>query len=157
MKFASIGTRAPSHSARLTRSSGRAGFTLIEALVALTIIVAFASALVPMLAQARRIIVNADGRIAAQILLRSLLDETLDRSALTSLSRDGEQAGLQWHIEAEPASIDTTFLPDSPMPTAGSPPAGPKVRWVTYKIVASVSWAPGEKVEAETFRLARLD
>jgi prepilin-type N-terminal cleavage/methylation domain-containing protein len=71
MKFESIGTREASQLRR--DGSGQAGFTLLEALVALAVILAFAVVLGPHLSQARRIMADADGRVAAQVLLRSLL------------------------------------------------------------------------------------
>src|SRR6266436_5841260 len=102
MKFASIGTPAASRSHRDGGGNGRAGFTLLEALVALALVLAFASVLGPHLSQARRIMAQADGRVAAQVLLRSLLDAPFDRSGLVKASRDGETGGLRWRIVAEP-------------------------------------------------------
>ena len=65
MRFGSIGTRAASRSTRAEASNGRAerrsgGFTLIEALVALALVLAFAAALTPHLFQSRRIVADAD-------------------------------------------------------------------------------------------------
>jgi prepilin-type N-terminal cleavage/methylation domain-containing protein len=142
-----------------TRHSDRAGFTLLEALVALTIILAFAAALGPLLFQARRITLNADGRVAAQLLLRALLADPLDPAGLDGLSRDGESAGLHWRIAAEPTTIEASF-PALARPRGAaltSPdqqvkPDRPR-NWVAYRVVASVSWAPGQVISAETVRL----
>src|SRR5213079_2306969 len=101
MKFASIGTPAASRSRRDGRK-GQAGFTLLEALVALALVLAFAAVLGPHLSQARRIMDHAEGRVAAQVLLRSLLDAPFDRSGLASASRKGEASELRWRIVAEP-------------------------------------------------------
>ena len=78
MRCASTGIRAVS---RFFRRSARnsAGFTLLEALVALALVLGFAATLVPYLYQARRIMAGIDGRIAAQVLLRSLLEAPFDR------------------------------------------------------------------------------
>ena len=92
---------------------GQAGFTLLEALVSLAVILAFAGVLGPHLSQARRIMADADGRVAAQVLLRSLLDAPFDRSSLADMSRDGETAGLRWRVASEPiaaAARTTTEL-----------------------------------------------
>ena len=51
-----------------------AGFTLFEALVALALVLAFVEVLGPHLFHARRIMANSEGRVAAQVLLRSLVD-----------------------------------------------------------------------------------
>jgi hypothetical protein len=103
--------------------------------------------------------VNADGRVAAQIQLRALLQAPLDRATLGSLSRDGEGAGLQWHLAAVPAAIDTTFpnvLPPHRQ-TTDARPAQPQTHWVAYRVIASVSWAPDQSISAETVRLAQLE
>ena len=62
----SIGTPVASRSGRDKRSGRQAGFTLLEALVALALVLAFASTIGPYLSQARRIMTNAEGRVAAQ-------------------------------------------------------------------------------------------
>src|SRR5258707_14094568 len=101
MKSASTGTPAASPSRAGEPDRGLAGFTLIEALVALALILAFAEVLGPHLFHARRIAANADRRVAAQVLLRSLLDAPFDRSRLAHASRSGEMAGLRWQIATE--------------------------------------------------------
>jgi hypothetical protein len=126
----------------------------LEALVALTVVLAFAAALGPFLFQARRIMNNADGRVAAQILLRALLADPIDPVSLSDLSRDGEGEGLRWHLSAEPSTITSMFPRSRPVPppaAAGS--AAPPPDWAAYRVVASVSWAPGQLISGETVRL----
>ena len=60
MKSASIGTPAPLPSRGAEGGERRSGFTLLEALVALALVLAFAAALGPYLFQARRIMVDAE-------------------------------------------------------------------------------------------------
>jgi type II secretory pathway pseudopilin PulG len=154
MKFASIGTRGASKSFPGKPDRKRSGFTLLEALVALTVVLAFAAVLGPFLFQARRVMVNADGRVAAQLLLRALLQDPLDRASLANLSRDGESAGLRWRLVAEPTSIGAMFAPRAAAArTAAAKPAEPQVIWTAYRIVANVSWGPGQSISAETVRL----
>src|SRR5260370_38877974 len=102
MKFASIGTRAALRSRPGDSGKNCAGFTLFEALVALALVLAFVEVLSPYLFHARRIMFNAEGRVAAQVLLRSLLDAPFDRSQLANVSRSGETAGLQWRSVPPP-------------------------------------------------------
>src|ERR1700761_3193442 len=97
MKSASIGSPGASRSRRSGRKD-EAGFTLLEALVALALALAFAEVLGPHLWQARRIMDGAQSRAAAHILLRSLLDAPFDRYALAKASRSGETGGLHWQI-----------------------------------------------------------
>lgn len=134
MKFASIGTPA---ALRSRRNGGRAGFTLLEALVSLAVVVAFAGVLGPHLSQARRIMANADGRVAAQVLLRSLLDGPFNRGSLAEASRDGETAGLRWRVASEPMA------------------AVEKQNWQAYRVTASVTWGADQTITAETIRLRK--
>jgi prepilin-type N-terminal cleavage/methylation domain-containing protein len=158
MKFVSIGIRAASRSFRRQPRDKQGGFTLLEALVALTIVLAFAAALGPFLFQARRIMINADGRVAAQILLRALLADPPDPTRLGNLARDGEGAGLHWRVTAEPTSIEAMFPPRRAAPAAGAVGAAqPPPNWVAYRVAASVSWAPGQRISAETVRLGKGD
>jgi prepilin-type N-terminal cleavage/methylation domain-containing protein len=140
MKFVSTGTLVASRSGRDHRRDRRAGFTLLEALVALALVLAFASAVGPHLSQARRIMANAEGRVAAQVLLRSLLNAPFDRSSLARAPREGETSGLRWRIDTEPAAA--ARAPDQP-------------NWSAFRVVASVTWAPGQVIMAETIRLGK--
>jgi len=94
----------------------------------------------PYLFQARRIVAQSDGRVAAHVLLRSLLDAPFDRGSLDNIARSGEANGLRWRLVSEPIVLDGSLE----RPT-----------WPAYRIVASVSWAPGQIVNAETIRLGR--
>ena len=140
MKFASIGTPEASRSRR--DGSGQAGFSLLEALVALALVLAFAVVLGPHLSHARRIMADADGRVAAQVLLRSLLDAPFDRSSLANVSRDGETAGLRWRVASEPVAT-------APPRTADRP------NWQAYRVTASVMWGADQVITAETIRLRK--
>ncbi len=141
MRSASIGTPAASRSRR-DNGEGQAGFTLLEALVALALVLAFAAVLGPHLSQARRIMDHAEGRVAAQVLLRSLLDAPFDRSGLANASRKGEASGLRWRIVAEPVVAAAPGAPDQP-------------RWLPYRVTASVAWGSDQVITAETIRLGR--
>ena len=143
MRFGSIGTRAASRSRRAEARKERAdrrsgGFTLIEALVALALVLAFAAALTLHLFQSRRIVANADGRVAAHVLLRTLLDAPFDRGNLAQSTREGALEGLRWRVVTIP-------LPAS---SGSERPA-----WSAYRVVASVAWGREQMIGAETVRL----
>jgi type II secretory pathway pseudopilin PulG len=87
MTSASIGTPAGLPSKRRDSDGGRGGFTLLEALVALALVLAFAGALGPYLFQARHIMADAERRVAAQVLLRTLLEAPFDRRSPASRAR----------------------------------------------------------------------
>jgi type II secretory pathway pseudopilin PulG len=143
MRFGSIGTRAASRSkhaeGRAERRSG--GFTLIEALVALALVLAFAAVLTPHLFQSRRIVAGADGRVAAHVLLRTLLDAPFDRTGMTQSTREGALDGLRWQVVTAPL----------PAAAAGSD----RPAWTTYRVVASVAWGREQMISAETVRLGQ--
>lgn len=138
MRSVLTGTPVVSRSGHNDGSDRQAGFTLLEALVALTLLVVFASAVGPHLSQARRIMANAEGRVAAQVLLRSLINAPFDRSSLASAS--GETSGLGWRVDTEPAAVVRRQAQSI---------------WLTYRVVASVTWAPGQVIMAETIRLGK--
>ena len=85
---------------------------------------------------------HAEGRVAAQVLLRSLLDAPFDRSGLANTSRKGEANELRWRIAAEPVLVAAPGAPDQP-------------RWLPYRVTASVAWGPDQVITAETIRLGR--
>jgi type II secretory pathway pseudopilin PulG len=142
MKFASTGTPAASAWNRLKGGDRRAGFTLLEALVALALVLAFVATLEPYLFHSRRLMSNAEQRVAAQVLLRTLLDAPFDRSGLANVDRAGEVNGLRWRVVSEPFAID-----------AG--PSDLRPSWAAYRIIASVSTSGGQTVSAETIRLGK--
>jgi type II secretory pathway pseudopilin PulG len=141
MRFASIGSPAAWRLCRDGRK-GEAGFTLLEALVALALVLAFAAVLGPHLWQARHIMDRAEGRVAAQVLLRSLLDAPFDRAGLVKASRSGEIGGLRWQIATDPVSAAAAGTPDRP-------------RWRPFRVMASVAWSSDQAISAETIRLGR--
>ncbi|MGA2998721.1 hypothetical protein [Bradyrhizobium sp.] len=83
---------------------------------------------------------NAEGRVAAQVLLRSLINAPFDRSSLASASQEGETSGLRWRVDTEPAVVVRRQAQSN---------------WLTYRVVASVTWAPGQVIMAETIRLGK--
>jgi prepilin-type N-terminal cleavage/methylation domain-containing protein len=142
--------------------NGSSGFTLIEALVALALVLAFAAALGRLLFQAHRIMVNADGQVAGQVLLRSLLDTPVDRTSLASISHDGETQGLRWRVVAVPMDVDAWLPPlppkppsPTPLPGASSSPRPDRVNWAAFRVVASVSLPSGQVITGETVRLGK--
>ena len=143
MKFASIGTRAALPSRLADPRKTCAGFTLFEALVALALVLAFVEVLGPYLFHVRRIMVDSEGRVAAQVLLRSLLDAPFDRSQLANVSRSGETAGLRWHIVTQPLEVGATS-------ESGQ-------QWTAFRVIASVTSGRGPVITAETVRLAKTE
>jgi type II secretory pathway component PulJ len=140
MRFVSIGILAAFRSSRADARRRRSGgFTLIEALVALALLLAFAATLTPHLFQSRRIVSDAERRLAAHVLLRTLLDTPFDRASLARTEREGELDNLHWRIVAYP------------LPAAGSE----RPAWSLYRVVASVAFGRAQMISAESVRLGR--
>ncbi|TAI60256.1 hypothetical protein CWO89_41685 [Bradyrhizobium sp. Leo170] len=131
----------------------------------MALLLAFVSVLGPHLFYARRIADKLDGRIAAQTLLRAILDTPVDRIALAKGPRDGETAGLRWTVTAEPMFVDAMVpqqgslmqsVVDKSQEKPNEPPAKRR-SWIAYRVSAKVSWGPGQVVSAETLRLGPRD
>lgn len=149
MRYASIGIPAALPSKRPEADKRKAGFTLIEALVALSLIVAFAAVLGPLLFQARHILIQGDGQIRAQILLRSLLEAPFDRADPEPGVREGESTGMRWRLTVEPIVPDASIF--EPDPSGSGKDQQPN--WALYRVTARVFWGARQVVTAETLRL----
>ncbi|WP_244427144.1 prepilin-type N-terminal cleavage/methylation domain-containing protein [Methyloferula stellata] len=157
MKSMSIGTRAASPSKRREtanpklRRNGRdrrSGFTLIEALVALALVLAFAAVLGPLMFQSRRILVQGDGQVTAELLLRSLLARPFNRAGPELGIREGEIAGLRWRIDVEPMSVEALSVDGPPRASGDQRPD-----WVLYRVKVAVLSRAGQILTGETARL----
>jgi prepilin-type N-terminal cleavage/methylation domain-containing protein len=150
MRFASIGTPAKSPLARCDKRRRQAGFTLIETLVALSLLLAFVMSFSPLMFQARHILVQGRGESRAQTMLESLLAEPFDRLKPKTGIREGEDAGLIWSVDVEPYGephVDADAKRDK-----GHEPA-----WALFQVGARVSWGSGRTVTAQTLRLGQVE
>jgi len=130
--------------------------------VALALLLTFATTLTPLLYQARRIMDGADRRVAADMVLRSVLAAPVDRASLANLSREGETGGLQWQMTVQPMAAPA--LPVKPAKTkpkstdnAGQKAPQQEADWASYLVSATVTYAPGRTLSAETVRLGTAD
>ena len=153
MKFESTGTPGASASKR-NNTTGQAGFTLIETLVALALVLAFVLASGPLYYHARQILLQGDGQVRAQLLLGDLLSEPFSRAHPQLGSRDGETGGMQWRVAVEPAYAED---PDAPEPPSGSSGKEPRIKWSLLRVTAHVYWGTGKVASAQTLRLGKLD
>ncbi|MEW6436912.1 MAG: prepilin-type N-terminal cleavage/methylation domain-containing protein [Pseudomonadota bacterium] len=127
----------------------KAGFTLIEALVALSLLLTFVATLGPVMFQARHILTQSGDDIGAQILLRGLLAEPFDRVKPETGVRAGERSALAWSLDVEPYGAPHALASDNPKQRE---PA-----WALFKVVARVTLGNGRAVTAETLRLGRTE
>jgi len=129
--------------------------------VALSLLLTFAATLTPLLYQARRIMDNADRRVAADMVLRSILAAPIDRTSVANLSREGETSGLQWQMTVQPIAMPA--LPKSAMAkpkdtaTTDQKKTQKETDWASYLVNATVTYAPGRTLSAETVRLGTAE
>jgi len=131
----------------------KAGFTLIEALVSLSLVLAFAGGLGSLLFQSRQIFVGAHGQTRADILLRSLLQRPFDNAKPELGLREGESGGFHWQVEVEPYVSDMGDL--EPAPRSSKASKSPK--WTLFHITANVRWGAGHEIAADTLRLGHVE
>ena len=127
--------------------------------MALALLLTFAATLNPLLYQARRIMENADRRVVANMVLRSVLAAPVDRASLANLSREGDTGGLHWQIAAQPMAAPALPVslskPKPKIPDQKAPQQ--QADWAPYLVTARVTWAPGRTLSAETVRLGKAD
>jgi len=158
MKFALIGIPAAFQSRRIETAAAkagrvsddaRAGFTLIEVLVALALLLAFTSALGPLTFESQRILIQGDGQVRAELLLRNLLDTGFDRTNPITGSQRGETAGFDWRLDIDP------FVPGDDARPADAKKG--EISWGLFRITAYVFWGSRQIVTAQTMQLGRLN
>ena len=85
------------------RAGAQAGFTLIEALVALAVAAICLSATGILMAKNNRTVRQIEQRVALVSTLRKVEVALPDRPALAEASLSGEMAGSAWAVTAAPA------------------------------------------------------
>src|ERR1700753_2620456 len=153
MQYASIGTPAASPSRRIDDGDRRRGFTLVEALVALSLLLVFAVALSPVFSHGRRLLARGDGEIRAELLLRSLLTAEFDTADPQNSLREGESGRYRWRVAVEP--FDAAALRQPSDDAAVSEDSASAKALSLFKVSARVSWGNGAVIAAESLRLGR--
>lgn len=117
-----------------------AGFTLLEALVALAVIAASLTAIGALVAVNTRATLRLDERVTSAETARSLLASLSQRSVAGAATQTGELGGRRWEIRA-------ALRPDLALS-----PAAP---WTPQSVVIRVEGPGGRVIDVETIRLVR--
>ena len=125
-----------------SEADGSAGFTLIEVLVALTIVVTSLSAIATLVATSARGTRSMTERWARVETARALAAGLPNRDQLTTGHLAGELAGHRWRIDVAP------FQPTGTGTAAAA-------AWTPELIVVTVRSPSGGSVEVPTVRLRR--
>lgn len=127
---------------RKSCSDGTAGFTLIEALVALAIVAAVLSSIGAVIATTVKGTRSIDQRLALTGAAETLLAALPTRSLLKPGRQSGELAGHRWRIDVSPLSAAVTgeapqtqrFVPLAVNMRLQSP-GGPAIQMTTVRLV----------------------
>ena len=127
---------------RKSCSDGTAGFTLIEALVALAIVAAVLSSIGAVIATTVKGTRSIDQRLALTGAAETLLAALPARNLLKPGRQSGELAGHRWRIDVSPMSASVTS--DAPQTQRFVPltvnmrlqaPGGPAIQMTTVRLV----------------------
>ena len=132
-----------STAARLAaRASGRgeAGFTLIEVLVALSVVAIALSAIGSLIATTVRGTRALNGNLTQLEIARGILTALPDRNAIKLGNTSGEIAGHRWRVDVLP------FLATNVDPRVPTP-------WVPQTVIVRVEAPTGRIIQINTVRL----
>jgi general secretion pathway protein I len=122
------------------RYSGTSGFTLIEALVALAIVVVALAAMGSLIATVVKGTRSASQRVALTATAETLLNELPARNAIVLGRQSGEYGGTRWTVDISPmlsAGVEagrwTPFLISIQLRA----PNGPTMKLTTVRLVAA--------------------
>ncbi|MBH0237855.1 prepilin-type N-terminal cleavage/methylation domain-containing protein [Methylobrevis albus] len=129
--------------------SPRAGFTLIEALVAFTVVALLAIAAQRAVVTARSGIERTAAFTAAEQVARDLLDLSPEPGWLSAGGVSGETLGRRWTVRAEVLGL---AAPPRPQGAGNGPDAGARAEWRPLRVFIRVDTGGGV-LAVETVRL----
>jgi len=145
MKCASIGSPGVSRLCRSpAASSATEGFTLIEVLVALSIIAIVFAPLGGLVATSIRGTRSIESHLIRLEAARAVMTALPDRDQLVPGTFSGKSAGLPWRLAVLPFATDSQISPSS-------------ARWMPQTIVVTVESPSGATMDISTVRLQRRD
>jgi len=119
-----------------------AGFTLIEALVALSIVAIVMAAIGSLIASTARGVRSIDGHLTRLETARAVMTALPDRDQLARGAFSGTIANHPWRVAVSPFAIDSTGQQSSE-------------RWVPQALVVNVGSPSGAAMRISTIRLQR--
>jgi general secretion pathway protein I len=131
-----------SRSIKCGESSGEAGFTIIEALVALVVVAVSLAAIGSVVAANVRNTHTVESRLDLLQTARGIVAGLPDRGALKPGDLRGQSGDYSWRVDVMP------FAADFVDPAASTP-------WVPQAVVVRVEAPSGEILRLDTVRLRR--
>jgi len=123
---------------------GAAGFTLIEVLVALSIIAVLFSSIAALIVTTSRGSKSVERRLAELETARAIATALPDRDQLVPGTLSGDMAGYQWRVDIAPWA-------------AANFRSRQAATWVPQNVVITVRSPAGGIVQIDTVRLRRRD
>ena len=121
-----------------------AGFTLIEALVALSIVAIAMASLGSLIASTARGVRSIDGHLTRLETARAVMTALPDRDQMALGALSGSIAGHPWRIDVSPLA---TAISDQKLPA----------QWVPQTVILTVQSPNGAAMQISTIRLQRRD
>ena len=139
------------------RLAGRDGFTLLEVLVAFSVMAVLLGVLFRGVVMIRASSNAFDDRTHIALIARAVLEDALAARTLPNGRSHGTREGRDWTLVAKPVDLSAQ-LPTPPVDPllAGSPGALSKPIWGPQRLVISVE-TNGRPVEIETIRLVKVN
>jgi prepilin-type N-terminal cleavage/methylation domain-containing protein len=143
MKSASTGSPAGSPPMRFPEMSSRhsAGFTLLETLIALTILAIALVSLFQAQSTGLRTVDAADNYGKARILAHALLANAMSGAGKPPRPADGREGAFVWSVSVSLASGDLAEIQS-------------KRNWRLHHIRVLVTWDRNRRIELESLKLA---
>jgi general secretion pathway protein I len=124
------------------KPAATAGFTIIEALVALALVAVILAAIAPLMATTHRGVRSVEQHIALVSTARTIENGLPDRDQLVPGTLSGELAGNRWRVDILPFA-------------AGAIDGGSPSRWAPQTVVITVRSPSGATLRLNTVRLRR--
>jgi general secretion pathway protein I len=144
MRYASTGLREASRLSHSTPPENNAGFTLIEALVALAIIAAVLASVGSLIGTTAHGARSIEDHLARLETARSIMGALPARDQLAPGTLSGEIADHRWWVDVLPFASQ-----------AVSPQSRPQ--WVPQAVVITIKSANGTPMKIDTLRLQRVN
>jgi general secretion pathway protein I len=136
-----VSASKPHPSARRPRARGAAaGFTLLEALIAIVILALSLSALLQVYGTGLRGVARIDDHLRARLLAQSVMAELSHDRRLRPGTVQGRQDQFVWTLSV------TRF-------DNGEPPSQQPGPWTLHRLALTVSWSQGRRIELQTLRM----
>ena len=129
------------HPSKKSHRAGRsAGFTLLEALIAIVILALSLSALLQLYSTGLRGVANIDDHLRARLLAQSVMAEMSYDRRLRPGRLQGRADQFAWTLSVTP------FDDGQPAPQQPGP-------WTLHRLALTVTWPQGRRIELQTLRL----